>query len=95
MNKFRKNTSEIKTNKEVLAEEKSKFRKSIVSYDEVKLTGKISTELHEKLLAYEYWNRLNHSEVLEEALGKFLSGKKIDELPEKEKNKNRPGRKRK
>jgi len=94
MNKFRKNTSEIKTTKEV-QEEKPKFRKPTISAEEVKLTGKISSDLHQKLIAFEYWNRVNHSEVLEEALDAYLSTKEIKELPEKEKNKNRPGRKRK
>lgn len=94
MSKFRKNTSEIKTTKEAKQEE-PKFRKQTISPQEIKLTGKISSELHEKLIAYEYWNRLNHSEVLEEALDIYLSSKEIKELPEKEKNKNRPGRKRK
>lgn len=91
MNKFRKNTSEIKT-ENFQKEEAPKFKKPERASEEIKLTGTIPVELHTQLIAYEYWNRLTHSEVLEEALTKLFGEKEIKSLPEKELKKNRPGR---
>lgn len=61
----------------------------------VKVSAEIPAALHEDLLSYCHFEIETQSDVIEEALRAFFKNKKIKPLPDKLKNKPRPGRKRK
>ena len=59
----------------------------------VKVTAELPADLHEHLVSYCFFQYETQSEVLVEALRDFLKDKPNQPLPEKVRNRPRPGRK--
>lgn len=74
------------TKKSTTSEEKRSNRK-------VKIAAEVPGDLHNHLLSYCFYNHSTHQEVVLQALQDFLKDKENKPLPEKLKDRPRPGRK--
>lgn len=60
----------------------------------VKVAAKVPSELHDHLVSYCFYNYSTHEEVITQALQAFFLDKEYKPLPDKIRNRPRPGRKR-